>query len=247
MSIYSAPTYAMGGDYVMLPGSRLELGPGGQPYETLGSLGTEKAIQKKSAEDAGRALRDPNERAASVRELARMKRSLCGWLKYRAKNQEVLSGRIKSVLPPAELATVMRRAMVGEKALATDLHFLLAQVYPNASLPDPGAPGAAVQLAKIALGEASPKMEKPVPQGIFPLLIVGTVGAVVLFTATSYISNRAEVEKEKARLAYCKSSNNCTDYGFWLKSAGVVVLGYFAWEKLGVKERVATLQKKIGG
>ena len=69
-----------------------------------------------------------------------------------------------------------------------------------------------------------------------PLLILGGAG-VLLLTITSFIKNRAEVQKEKARLE-CIKIGACTDTGFWLKTAAIVVLGWFVWDKLGVGKKV---------
>lgn len=250
MSIYAAPTYALGADYVMLPGSRLEVSSSGQPYQQLGGDQVEKAIKAKSSADASKAMSDPNERAAAQREIARMRRSLRGWLNYRRINDEAAAGVRKAKSPAFLLRKTLKRDRdwKGEQKLADDLHLLLSHVYPESALPSASVtqdPNAAVKLAEIALGKAPAGVSAPTAQGVFPILILA-VGGVILFTATSYISNRAEVQKEKEHYA-CIKSGACTDYGFWMKAAGVTVLFYFAWEKLGVKGRVQTLRKQIAG
>ena len=243
--VYGGPLYTMGQDYMMMPGARLEVGPGGRLFETLGAAQAETAIQDKVKAEVAKAMAEPNEAVAAKRELARMKYSLKGWLKYRRMNDEIARGTRKARIPAflAQATLDRDRDYAGEQKLATDLHLLLSRVYHVAKLPLPDVKAnknAAVQLANIAIAG---KLEEatPTPQGILPIVILA-VGGVALFTATSYISNRAEVQKEQERLK-CIQSGGCTDYGFWLKAASVVVIGYFVWEKLGVGERVKGLIK----
>ena len=258
MRIYASPTYALGSDYMMMPGSRLEVGPHGKLYETLGAdrrtyskgrlmFGEEEAIATAAHAQAEVAMSDPDERAAAKRELARMKSALTGWLKFRAINDEVASGKRKARIPRSlAAATIQRdRDWAGEQKLADDLYLLLSQVYSVADLPTPSVkadPNAAVKLANIVIsGTVSSEAPGPQAQGIWPILIL-TVGGVLLFTTTSWISNRAEVEKEKERML-CVRSGACTDYGFWLKVASVAVVGWFVWDKVGLRERVEEFRK----
>lgn len=244
--IYSSPNYTLGSDYMVTPGARLEVGPRGKLYQTLGEA--EAAIKAKAGSEATKAAAEPDQKGAAVRELARMKNSLKGWLKYRGFNDEIASGKRPARVPPGlAKKTLMRdRDWAGEQKLADDLYLMLSMSRDPSTLPAPDVttdPDAAVKLACIALSEP-PGSAVPGPQatGIWPLVLIGTVGVVVLFTITSFISNRAEVQKEKERIK-CINDGGCTDYGFWLKTAGVLVVGYFAWEKLGIGDRVKRLVK----
>ncbi|MFQ5937469.1 MAG: hypothetical protein ACE5LB_13785 [Acidiferrobacterales bacterium] len=240
--VYGGPLYEMGTEEsIMLPGSRLEVGPKGHLYETLGN---ENALKQRANADAQNSMAEPNQKAAAARELARMRRSLKGWLKFRQINDDVAAGKIKARIPTflAQKTLHRDRDYAGEQKLADDLYLLLSRIYDPKTLPSANVskdPNAAVKLALIAINDKPPEVKTAT--GIWPILIL-TVGAVFLFTITSYISNRAEVQKEKERTK-CIQSGACTDYGFWLKAAGVIVVGYFVWEKLGVGERVKGLIK----
>ena len=262
MRIYAPPTYALGddnGDYILLPGARLYSSSSGQPYESLGGdrtdsggrfgfglRGEDEMIRKVANAQADTAMADPDQERAARREIARMRAALRGWLKFRRINDEVASGKRKARIPRSLAARAVERDRdwEGEQKLADDLYLLLSEAMPDTQLPSPNVkadPNAAVKLAQIAIAGQSPAASGPQAQGIWPIVVL-TVGAVILFATTSYISNRAEVEKEKERMM-CVRSGACTDYGFWLKMASVAVLGWFAWDKLGVRERVAELQK----
>lgn len=249
MRIYAGPTYALGdGDYVMLPGADLEVGPGGELYETLGQ---EEALDIVTKADAAKAIAAPNQKAEAIAAIRKMKRSLKGWLEFRKRNDEIAAGTRKSDTPAylAAASLARDRDWAGEQKLAEDLRMLLSRIYPDATLPAADVradSNAAVRLAGIALAGAAPaRVNAPQATGILPILIL-TVGAVVLFTMTSSISNRAEVQKEKERLK-CIQSGGCTDYGFWLKTAAVVTIGWFLWDKVGVGEKVRGALYKRGG
>ncbi len=243
--IYAAPTYTMGGDFIVMPGARLSVGPGGKLYE---SMGEDEAIKNAANAQAAKAAAENDQKAAAKRELAGMKRSLKGWLKYRRLNDEIASGK-REARVPAKLAaqTLSRdRDYAGEQKLADDLYLLLSMVRSPKSLPSPDLSkdqNAAVKLARMAITGSPDKEEvsSPQPTGILPIIIL-TVGGVMLFTLTSFISNRAEVQKEKERLK-CINDGGCTDFGFWLKVASVTVIGYFVWEKLGVGKRIKSVVK----
>lgn len=199
-------------------------------------------IAAKANAEAAKALAEPDGQAAAKRELARMKRSLKSWLRYRRKNDRVARGEIKARVPAYLAARTLQRDRdyAGEQKLADDLYVLLSQLHNPAELPVPDVaadPNAAVKLATIAItGTLGAEASGPQAQGIVPLVIM-VAGGVLLLTATSFISNRAEVQKEKERLK-CIRDGACTDYGFWLKAASVAVLGYFVWEKTGLGKKV---------
>lgn len=211
-------------------------------YIEMGAAGEDQQIAAKANAEAAKALAEPNGRAAARRELARMKRSLKSWLKYRRRNDRVARGEVKARVPAYLAARTLQRDRdyAGEQKLADDLYVLLSQLHDPSQLPVPDVaadPNAAVKLATIAItGTLGAEAPGPQAQGIIPLVIL-TAGGVLLLTATSFISNRAEVQKEKERLK-CIRDGACTDYGFWLKAASVAVLGYFIWEKTGVGKKV---------
>lgn len=164
--------------------------------------------------------------------LDRMKGSLAAWLSFRAKNDKVLAGQIKTSKPPAYARVVIQqnRDMAVEQRLATQLAVLLSESFPNASLPDSNIrtnPDAAVQLAKIAIaGNPPAALAAPESQGmtwLWPVLITGGL----LLAVTTAIKTTADVAKRREEIA-CIEAGACTDYGFWLKAASVATLGYLA-------------------
>lgn len=190
-----------------------------------------------------------NDIEKATRELNGMRGALRSWLAYRLKNDQVMVG----IAPPGRRLRPGAREIVAsvrdlgvEQRLATQLHALLTetmkpQIVAGARLPDPDLrnnPRAAVELAQIALGErvigrglgpnphSSLSGLGPVP---WPVVIV--VG--VLLTITTAIKTNADLAAEKERIA-CIKAGACTDYGFWLKTAALVGLGWFAWTKMGV-------------
>lgn len=183
----------------------------------------------------------------AAKELARMRSSLSAWLRYRAKNDQVLAGTVQTRKPLAYAQRVVAtsRDMAAEQDLATNLTALLETVMPGAPLPNPSVvqnPDAAVQLAQLVLAGGS-TVSAPTATGslglaahplMWPALIV--LGVVVV--ATSAISSYADVAKDREEKA-CIEAGACTDYGFWLKAGGALLIAYFAWEKMGVKEFVA--------
>lgn len=170
-----------------------------------------------------------------------MRSALKSWLKYRLTNDEVAAGKRPAKLPPQYAAAYVQagRDAALEKRLALRLHALLSEALDVQQLPDPNKPGAAVQLASIAVSGATPaEASSPTAQGIFWLWPVAVVVGAVLFTLVTKIRSDAEVLKERERIE-CIKSGACTDYGFWLKVGSVAVIAYLAWEKFGLKEAVA--------
>ena len=189
-------------------------------------------------------------------ELASMRRSLAAWLKFRLLNDQVMAGQkrdLKMPLPYAQRVIASSRDMAVEQDLAQKLHVLLAEVMPDARLPDANVsrnPRAAVELAQIALVGASPTAAAQGGFGAFPgashpwlwpVLIVGGL----LLAITTAIKTSADVAKEKERLA-CIQAGACTDFGFFLKIGGVAMLAYVAWHQFGGKELAAKLRTKGG-
>jgi hypothetical protein len=191
-------------------------------------------------------------------ELAKMKRSLTLWLKYRGINDAVAAGqadRVPNALlktpgasaPPAAVArlNLARARRIDEEPLAVHLYQLLSEVFEPAQLPSPDLnrnPNAAPQLAAIAVsGKLPGEQVTSTPTGfvwLWPAVIV--VGAIAL-VLTTVIRSNAEVAKEREHLE-CVKAGKCTDSGFWMKAAAVAVIGWFVWDKAGLRERVAKLK-----
>lgn len=194
---------------------------------------------------------------AARNELRRMRSSLMQWLKYRSLNDQVSAGMpVPSPLfakpgakpmPAAAMALRMRtERMASEQALATQLYTLLSEVFDASTLPTPDISkdsAAAVKLAQIAISGTLPgESAAPAAAGfiwMWPLVIV--VGAIA-FVITSQIRSSADVAKEKERLA-CVEAGKCTDSGFWMKVGAITLVGWIAWDKFGLRERVASFRK----
>lgn len=193
--------------------------------------------------------------AKAAAELAAMRSSLGKWLKFRTLNDKVLAGQKTDTKYPLEYA---QRVITGardyaiEQDLATKLSVLLAEVMPDVQLPSADLrqnPGAAVQLANIALVGASPAAASASNSGVgmlsathpwlWPVLIVGGL----LLAITTAIKTSADLAAEKERLA-CIQAGACTDYGFFLKVGGVAMLGYVAWNQFGLGDFVKGLVRK---
>lgn len=175
-------------------------------------------------------------------ELAKMRGSLASWLKYRTINDRVLAGTHtpKKPLGYAQRVIASARDQSLEQDLADKLHALLSALMQGQQIPDADVranPNAAVQLAQVALtGHA---VSSPVATGgvgavvsspwFWPAIIV----AGVLFTITSAIQTAADVAKDREEKA-CIMAGACTDYGFWLKTGGLLAIGWFAWRELGL-------------
>lgn len=186
-------------------------------------------------------------------ELARMRSSLAGWLKYRTLNDRVMAGTaaVKKPLPYAQAVVAQARDMAVEQDLANKLHALLEVVLPGRELPNADLrsnPAGAVQLAQVALMGGA-QVSGPVATGgflsaaghpwLWPVLIVGGM----LLVVTTAIKTAADVAKDREEKA-CIQAGACTDYGFWLKAGGITALAWFAWNKMGGREAVHSLTTK---
>jgi hypothetical protein len=183
-------------------------------------------------------------------ELAAMRGSLIAWLRYRqVLDQHVAGGgRAIALMSPGQKRGLVKhtgaslRAMRGphEQELATQLYQLLSEVFDPASLPEPSVaknPMAAVELAKIAIaGKLPGEASGPAAVGAWAWPIVVVVG-VIAFVIMTAIRSSADVAKEKERIE-CIKAGACTDTGFFLKLAAVAVIGWLAWDKLGLREKV---------
>jgi hypothetical protein len=133
--------------------------------------------------------------------------------------------------------------MAAEQDLATKLSVLLGEIMPDAQLPNANLaanPNGAVQLAQVAITgvvpvqASSPQATAGLPPWVWAIAIVGGLGLLAVTTA---IKSAADVSKDQEEKA-CIEAGACTDYGFWLKAGGVLAIAWFAWDKLGVGERV---------
>lgn len=187
--------------------------------------------------------------AAARRELKDMQGALKKWLKYRQLNDDVASGKIKTKVPReiAALRLSQNRDFEGEQKLANELHALLSEVFDSASLPDPRLGknvSAAVKLAKIAIaGKLPSDVDNSSAAGFVWLWPMVIVLGMVAFTITSVVKTQAEAQAEKEHTE-CIKSGACTDYGFWLKVAGVAVVGWILWDKVGLGDRIKGALKK---
>jgi len=188
-------------------------------------------------------------------ELARMRRALASWMKFRALNDRVLAGTAPVRKPRAYAQRVVAssRNLGVEQDLATQLYALLQVVMPGQPLPDPDLatnPDAAVQLAQMAVAGGHVVGSPAATGGIFsgatpwlwPVLIVGAV----FLTVTSAISSAADVAKDHEEKA-CIQAGACTDYGFWLKAGGIGLLAWMAWTHMGLRETTRGIFSKKGG
>lgn len=185
-------------------------------------------------------------------QLAKMKRELRRWLKYRKMNDEIIEGKRPSKVSPEYLLKM--RDYSTEQRIATRLHLLLSEVFDNQKLPDPDIkkdPDAAVKLALIAIsGKLPSETSTPESQGIiwfvWPLIALATIATIGLVTK---ISSDAETARERERLE-CIKAGACTDYGFWIKLASVVFLATWVYKNrqllLGSGTRtVKRVQKRL--
>jgi hypothetical protein len=186
--------------------------------------------------------------ARSQAELNRMKRSLAKWLKYRAMVDQVAQGVLPTSKPVAYAAQIATNAQSkrNEQQLANQIHILLEQVNPDATLPNPDIsanPDAAVQLAKMVLGIADPSTVStttPTATGLWgmaPWMLPVIIASALLIGITTAIKSAADVAQQQEQDA-CIEAGACTDYGMWLKWAAIVGLAWFAWEKMGVGDKV---------
>jgi hypothetical protein len=185
-------------------------------------------------------------------ELGRMKTALKSWLAYRQRNDLVLAGSApegRKLRPGAKLLVAAARDPSLEQKLATQIHTLLSEVMPDAKLPNPDVranPHAAVELAQIVTGDRVVQTGLAgigiASVGHIPWLPLAIVGGVLLAITTA-IKSQADLAAEKERIA-CIQAGACTDYGFWLKWGAIATVGYLAWTKWGLRERVQRAMKK---
>lgn len=189
-------------------------------------------------------------RRRAVAALRQMRRGLRGWLKYRRRMDDYVRGEVEAPLlfrrakplPPAAVAATLRRDRLAEETdLAETLHALLVETGCDASaLPRPDVaadPDAAVKLAEVAIRGVCPEeVSSAQAQGIAWFVLAIPLGAAVL-VLSQVISSKADVAMEKERLR-CVQSGACTDAGFWLKWGAILVGGWVAWDKLGLREVV---------
>ncbi len=189
--------------------------------------------------------------------LRSMKGSLRSWLSYRKQMDEYVSGKRPAPmlfrapgaapLPPKVIAqTLTRERAKVEQDLAETLYALLTECGVDAAnLPTPSVvtdPNSAAKLAEIAIaGQCPSDVSSPQAQGFIWFIVIPVAGIVLLLS--QMIKSKAEVAKEAERMR-CIESGACTDYGFWLKIASITVVGWIAWDKFGVRERVKGLLKK---
>lgn len=196
--------------------------------------------------------------AQAKRELAAMRRSLIAWLKYRRINDADAAGQGATIptpllrrpgarpAPPEVVRMNLARwRSVDEPPMALHLYRLLSEVFDPQRLPSPDVsknPNTAVDLAEIAIaGKLPGEAPAPTSTGFFwlwPAVIVVGAAALVL---TTMIRSNADVAKEREKYE-CIRSGKCTDSGFWLKVGAVAVVGWLAWDKLGVREQVMKLK-----
>ena len=185
----------------------------------------------------------PAEKIKAEKRIKKMRRSLTRWLKKRKVNDEAAMGLRKAKVPARVLAQTLplTRDWALEQRLAVQLHGLLSEFMDAAMLPNPDIskdPNAAVKLAQIAIGGKLPsEASTPQAQGLLPLLIwpMVLVVGMVLFTVMGKISSDADLAELKENNR-CVESGACTDSGFWLKMGAIAVVGWIAWDKLGVKK-----------
>jgi hypothetical protein len=187
-------------------------------------------------------------------ELAAMRASLRKWMKYRALNDQVLSGTITKIRKPlgyGQRVISGSRDTALEQDMADKLTALLEVVMPDAQLPDSNLsnnPDAAMQLAQIAITGESTSLAQPTATSgvltshpwLWPVLIVG---GLVLITTTA-IRSAADVAAQREQDA-CIEAGACTDSGLWLKIGGIAIAAYVAWNMLGLKEMVEKHKRRV--
>lgn len=196
---------------------------------------------------------------AAKTELKKMRRALEGWLRYRAINDRAAAGQAKAALlkrpgakapPPPVIALRLRRERAAyEQGLANDLYALLAEVFGGEALPSPDVgkdPQAAVKLAMIAVsGKLPGEGSAPTATGLIWLWPLALVLGAVAFVLSSKIRSDAETAQERERLQ-CIRDGHCTDSGFWLKVGAVGFLGWLAWDRMGLGQRVTGAFRRGG-
>ncbi len=200
----------------------------------------------------------PADKAKAEVALKAMKRSLRGWLSFRNRMDDYVRGDRDAPrafrrpgakpLPKAAISATLRdERFDDESTLARTLHALLSEVgLDEDCLPDTDVaedPDAAVKLAEIAIAGACPsELPTPAAQGLVWFVLAIPIAGVVLL-GSQFIKSRADVAKDRERLR-CIRAGACTDSGFWIKTASVLVIGWIAWDKLGLRERATGLLSK---
>ena len=168
------------------------------------------------------AMSDPGVAKARI---AKMKNSLKRWMKIRSKRPSSPEVRVERFAHEQDLANTLWQLLVECGMNPTSL--------PAADVNKD--PDAAVKLAKIAItGKPSDEVSVAQDQGFVWFLVIPVAGAVLVLT--HLISTKADVAMQKEEIS-CIQSGNCTDYGFWLKMGSVAVIGWIAWDKLGLKSK----------
>lgn len=179
----------------------------------------------------------PAEKAKAEVRIRKMRASLKEWLKFRGRMDDVATGKRKAKVPAHVVAKTLplSRDWGLEQRIAVQLHALLSEVRDANSLPNPDIaknPNAAVELAEIAIaGKLPSEANAPSAQGFIWLWPAVVVVGLVMFTIMSKISSDADVAKEKERIE-CIKAGACTDSGFWLKMAGLSVVGLIGYRVL---------------
>ena len=193
----------------------------------------------------------PADAATAGRAIRGMRRSLQGWLKRRRTMDAYVAGKRKAAglfrnpgakpLPPGVAALNLQSdRFAAEQDLANTLYALLVEMGIDGSLlPQPNVavdPDSAVKLAEVAIaGRLPTESSSPTSAGLWWLVAIPVAGAVLVIS--QLIASKADVAKEKERLR-CVESGACTDTGFWLKFASIGIIGWIAWDKMGLREKL---------
>ena len=190
--------------------------------------------------------------------LKSMRRKLKKWLRVRKRMNDYSAGLVTAPtlwrrpgakpLPASVVArTLLKSRAPGEQDLAETLHALLVEcgadptVLPIADVSKDQ--NAAAKLATIIVSGKTPtEAASPQSQGLVWFVLAIPVAGVVL-VLSQLIQSRADVQIAKEE-RLCKESGACTDEGFWLKIASVSVLGWLAWDKMGLREAAKDAFKK---
>jgi hypothetical protein len=171
-----------------------------------------------------------------------MQKSLKKWLRFRKANDAAATGMKKAKAPMAVVAQRVSSARdwALEKRMAENLYAMLSEFMDARDLPDPRSPNAAVTLAEIVVAGKLPEDVGPQATGLVWLWPVAIIAGSGAYAYSSKVQADAETAQYKEKVE-CIELGTCTDYGFWLKLASVAFIGWFAWEKLGVKKKVKQL------
>jgi hypothetical protein len=161
-------------------------------------------------------------------ELARMRRSLREWLRYRDMNTAA-----------GLTAQEASERVALEAGLAAKMRALLLEVYGQ----DAALPGDATSLARMIIVGQAPATNAPQAQGFIPLLILA--GAVVLLLMHA-ISTYADYAKERERYECIEKYGawKCDTQGQLVKWGIVAGVAWLAWTKFGLG---TTVKRLTGG